>query len=104
MGMGGLETTIGGSRENFPETIWSSVLAEPDLTSPEAHAARERFFALYWRPVYKFIRTAGRASIEDAKDLTQEFFSYFLEGGLLAKYREERRVGKECRSRWSPYH
>lgn len=88
--MGGLETTIGGSRENFPETIWSSVLAEPDLSSPEAHAARERFFALYWRPVYKFIRTAGRASIEDAKDLTQEFFSYFLEGGLLAKYREEK--------------
>jgi RNA polymerase sigma-70 factor (ECF subfamily) len=88
--MGGLETTIGGSRENFPETIWSSVLAEPDLTSPEAQAAREKFYALYWRPVYKFIRTAGRASIEDAKDLTQEFFGYFLEGGLLAKYREEK--------------
>src|SRR5436190_9748181 len=88
--MGGLETTIGGSRENFPETIWSSVLAEPDLASPEAQAAREKFFALYWRPVYKFIRTAGRASIEDAKDLTQEFFYYFLEGGLLAKYREEK--------------
>ncbi len=88
--MGGLETTIGGSRENFPETIWSSILAEPDLASPEAQAAREKFFALYWRPVYKFIRTAGRASIEDAKDLTQEFFGYFLEGGLLAKYREEK--------------
>jgi len=88
--VGGLETTIGGSRENFPETIWSSVLAEPDLSSPEAQAAREKFFSLYWRPVYKFIRTAGRASIEDAKDLTQEFFGYFLEGGLLAKYREEK--------------
>ena len=26
-------------------------------------------------------------------------------GGLWDKYRsEERRVGKECRSRWSPYH
>jgi len=88
--MGGLETTIGGSRENFPETVWSSVLAEPDLTSPGAQAAREKFFALYWRPVYKFIRTAGRASIEDAKDLTHEFFGYFLEGGLLGKYREEK--------------
>jgi RNA polymerase sigma-70 factor (ECF subfamily) len=85
--MGGLETTLGGSRENFPETVWSSVLAEPDSGG---QAARERFFSLYWRPVYRFIRTAGRASIEDAKDLTQEFFSYFLEGGLLAKYREEK--------------
>jgi RNA polymerase sigma factor (sigma-70 family) len=85
--MGGLETTLGGSRENFPETVWSSVLADAD---PGGQAARDQFFALYWRPVYRFIRTAGRASIEDAKDLTQEFFSYFLEGSLLAKYRQEK--------------
>src|SRR3989449_2025066 len=25
-------------------------------------------------------------------------------GGVYAKRSEERRVGKECRSRWSPYH
>src|SRR3712207_8062918 len=25
-------------------------------------------------------------------------------GGVLTKRSEERRVGKECRSRWSPYH
>ena len=25
-------------------------------------------------------------------------------GGLIASGWEERRVGKECRSRWSPYH
>jgi RNA polymerase sigma factor (sigma-70 family) len=88
--MGGLETTLGGSRENFPETVWSSVLADAASGSAEAQAVRERFFANYWRPVYKFIRTAGGASIEDAKDLTQEFFSYFLEGGLLGKYRSEK--------------
>ena len=28
----------------------------------------------------------------------------FLEGLLIAARSEERRVGKECRSRWSPYH
>lgn len=88
--MGGLETTLGGSREQFPETVWSSVLAEPDPAAPGAQEARDRFCALYWRPVYRFIRTAGRASIEDAKDLTQEFFGYFLEGGLLGKYRQEK--------------
>src|SRR3712207_2947391 len=27
-----------------------------------------------------------------------------LEGGVAALRSEERRVGKECRSRWSPYH
>ena len=32
---------------------------------------------------------------------------YYLEGdrwGLIDPRSEERRVGKECRSRWSPYH
>ena len=29
----------------------------------------------------------------------------YITGSLQALYRsEERRVGKECRSRWSPYH
>ena len=27
-----------------------------------------------------------------------------LEEGFIEKRSEERRVGKECRSRWSPYH
>src|SRR5688572_20583017 len=89
--MGGLETSLGGSRENFPDTVWSSVLGAVDgPSSPERQAALDQFMGVYWRPVYKFIRTAGKASIEDAKDLTQEFFGYFLEGGLLGKYREEK--------------
>ena len=28
----------------------------------------------------------------------------FLENGFQSSRSEERRVGKECRSRWSPYH
>ena len=28
----------------------------------------------------------------------------FMDGGQIAERSEERRVGKECRSRWSPYH
>ena len=34
------------------------------------------------------------------------FFRYFQENGsgYIARRSEERRVGKECRSRWSPYH
>lgn len=82
--MAGLETTLGGAREQFPETVWSSAVAASDP------AALDRFLSLYWRPVYKFIRTAGGASIEDAKDLTQDFFRYLIEGDLLARYRAEK--------------
>src|ERR1022692_4229014 len=34
--------------------------------------------------------------------LTQYFVFYYLTWGKIRS--EERRVGKECRSRWSPYH
>src|SRR5574343_1469839 len=48
----------------------------------------------------------------DVFDLYAVYFStesvsihYILDGKSLGQHRsEERRVGKECRSRWSPYH
>ena len=33
-----------------------------------------------------------------------EFISYYLNSDSDLMRSEERRVGKECRSRWSPYH
>ena len=41
------------------------------------------------------------------KTTTLRLIAGFLEpnaGKVLLKRSEERRVGKECRSRWSPYH
>ena len=38
---------------------------------------------------------------------SDEFYrmiDYMVSGPVLAMRSEERRVGKECRSRWSPYH
>src|SRR5262245_14592814 len=84
--MGVIETTLGGSREQFPETVWSSVLARGGDPTPERDSALNQLSTVYWRPVYKFIRTAGGATIEDAKDLTQDFFGYLTEGNILAKY------------------
>src|SRR5687767_13720288 len=81
-----LETTLGGDRESFPETVWSSLLGTSGPLTPAREAALNQLVTLYWRPVYKYVRTAGGASIEDAKDLTQEFFGYLLEGDVLTKY------------------
>src|SRR5256885_10851714 len=45
------------------------------------------------------------------QDRSREFYRRLFEGTVLLKRNpiimkrsEERRVGKECRSRWSPYH
>lgn len=71
--MGFSDTSMGGSREGFPDTVHSS----DNLLR-------------YWRPVYRFIRLAERASVEDAKDLTQEFFCYLLEGDVVRRYEREK--------------
>ena len=52
----------------------------------------------------------GGELIEDAEYEAAKNEQAFVEGRiqeleiLLANRSEERRVGKECRSRWSPYH
>src|SRR5256885_10212635 len=40
----------------------------------------------------------------DARLLRRAAFEHMRDGGVIALRSEERRVGKECRSRWSPYH
>jgi len=68
------DTSIGGSQSAFPDTAGTP--ADP----------RGPFLAPYWRPVYRFVRVASRASVEDAKDLTQDFFGYILENDLLSRF------------------
>ena len=51
--------------------------------------------------------TVGAKSVADNMERAGSFDSDLGEDArvaLYAKRSEERRVGKECRSRWSPYH
>ena len=49
-------------------------------------------------PLRRIIGDARIVSLGEATHGTREFFQ------LKHRRSEERRVGKECRSRWSPYH
>src|SRR3712207_9033095 len=50
--------------------------------------------------------TSPIAATTDNADVTEliELFNSMLNKAQTALRSEERRVGKECRSRWSPYH
>ena len=48
------------------------------------------------------IKIAGNMVLNEVKDVDIEGHHY--EAILFRVRSEERRVGKECRSRWSPYH
>ena len=75
-----------GGGSAFPATRPSVVQA---LDSPDA-AARDRAFgtlvAIYWKPVYKYIRLRWNQIHEAGEDLTQEFFLQALGKGWLGRY------------------
>ncbi|MGO9468039.1 MAG: RNA polymerase sigma factor [Isosphaeraceae bacterium] len=69
---------------HFPTTRWSRVIAAGDRDAPEAREALATLCGAYWYPIYAYIRRQGYAP-DDAQDLTQDFFAYVLERGVLAK-------------------
>jgi RNA polymerase sigma factor (sigma-70 family) len=80
------DTDIGGPQGRFPLTR-NSVLRAVGDPAPEV---RDRGFAAlveaYWKPVYKYLRVKWRASNEDAKDMTQEFFARAFEKSFFEGY------------------
>lgn len=77
------DTAIGGAHHRFPSTRVSLLEAAATGLPNEA---LERVIALYWKPVYRFIRLKFRKDNEDAKDLTQGFFTTALERDFFARF------------------
>ena len=69
------DTSIGGSRRDFPSTSWNLIRGAGKAQREHL----ERLIYLYWKPAYLYLRAAGRKSVEDAKDLTQDFFARLIE-------------------------
>jgi len=77
------DTAIGGPHAQFPSTHVSLLeAAAAGLTSE----ALDRVIALYWKPVYRFIRCKFHKNNEDAKDLTQGFFVAALQRDFFARF------------------
>jgi RNA polymerase sigma factor (sigma-70 family) len=66
----------------FATTHWSVVLAAGQRASPDSEQALATLCQTYWYPLYAFVRRQGY-SVEDARDLTQEFFATLLEKDYL---------------------
>jgi RNA polymerase sigma-70 factor (ECF subfamily) len=65
-------------RRRFRTTRWSVVHAAAGPDSGAAHEALATLCETYWYPVYAFVRRSGHDA-EDARDLTQGFFTRLLE-------------------------
>jgi RNA polymerase sigma-70 factor (ECF subfamily) len=63
----------------LPATRHSMIAA---VRSGDTRVRRDGFellVAVYWKPVYKYLRVKWRASIDDAQDTTQDFFARAME-------------------------
>jgi len=76
---------MGGPHGQFPSTQLS-LLEAASSGAALPNEALERVSALYWKPVYRFIRVKFRKTNEDAKDLTQSFFATALQRDFFAHF------------------
>ena len=63
---------------------WGYEMTPVELTK------KDEFYSIYWKE-YNAVKNGMNSELKELPD-------------YLEKRSEERRVGKECRSRWSPYH
>lgn len=70
----------------FPTTGLSLVARLGSEDRDARVAAFDSIVALYWKPIYKYLRLAHRKSSDDAKDLTQSFLTFALEKEFLGTY------------------
>ncbi len=80
------DTQIGGRQGAFPVTRWTAVERSRSAEPAERREGFDALIAVYWKPIYKYLRLRWRRSNEDAKDLTQEFFARMISSDLLERY------------------
>src|SRR5256714_2091239 len=73
-----------GEPQEFVTTRWSLILSAVNATNEEQKArdALAELCRTYWRSIFSFVRARGY-SIEDAQDLTQDFFVAILKNNWL---------------------
>jgi RNA polymerase sigma factor (sigma-70 family) len=62
------------------------IVALASVDGDERRRAFDTFVALYWKPLYKYLRVARGREVADAEDLTQSFLAKCFENGSLTSY------------------
>lgn len=83
------DTEMGGNQGIFPSTHWSMLEAAHGTKQENRRAILNILIQRYWKPVYCYIRRKGYRN-EEAKDLTQEFFTSWLLKELFSRADQSR--------------
>src|SRR2546425_10779466 len=99
-------------RDDFAQRLYArlpEIYRTRDLEIARQHVSPNASDAdtLNSAPLFGVVRAiAGQVAAvrQDMDDLWDNFFIETCDDWVVPYRSEERRVGKECRSRWSPYH
>ena len=80
------DTSLGGAQKDFAQTVGGMVQRACDPSTQVRQEALNDLCRRYWKPVYHHLRVGWAKSNENAKDLTQAFFLWLLDGGALNRY------------------
>lgn len=78
-----------GRTAGWPSTLWDLIRRAREGRGEGRAEALEALFTLYYRPVRRFFQRALRAGAQQADDLTQEFFTRFIEKDFLRNVTRE---------------
>ncbi len=81
-----VETGDTDLRGGFPETRTSAVAGVRSADRELRQRSHGAIVAVYWKPVYKYLRLRWREPHESAQDLTQEFFARAFEKGFFERF------------------
>lgn len=70
----------------FPTTRRSLIVALASDDEEQRRRGFDTFVAIYWKPLYKYLRVARTQNKADSEDLTQAFLAKCFENGSLATY------------------
>jgi DNA-directed RNA polymerase specialized sigma24 family protein len=74
---------------NFAKTRWSIVISAGRASSPNSRRALESLCETYWYPLYAYVRRRI-PDVNEAQDLTQDFFAELLEKNFVGSATPER--------------
>jgi RNA polymerase sigma factor (sigma-70 family) len=80
------DTSLGGPAQGFPATVWDDLRNAQSASPGSRREALEELCRRYWKPIYRHLRIAWARSNEDAKELTQAFLLWLIQGDALERY------------------
>ena len=80
----------GSATNAWPSTMWDLVQRSHEGPARGRRAALDELMRQYYKPVHRFFQKALRVGERDVEDLTQDFFTRFIEKDFLRNLQEQR--------------